>query len=408
LRTSVDVGGLRRFAVLAMGVSLASGGCGSDGGGATTTTQPTPIGYAYVTSTGSSPSTAGAVYEYAILNDFSVAPLAQASISAGLDPSAVVVTQGHVYVVNVGDGTISQYNISSDQTLTPMNPATVTNPGMHTFGARSAATVDATGSFFYVANAADDTVSQFSIAGDGQLTPLTPATVGAGIEPVAIVTTLSPVGTPAVYVVNSGSPGAAGSVSQYSLAADGTLTLLYSVAVAAGTNPSALAFNTAFSTAYVMSNCDGAQCSGSISQFTVGDSGTLTDTGTTTITGSHYDAVNLVIDQTGANAYALTNSIGVDTSNGALWQYQIGSTGALAPATPPMVSIAPVALAQTLQVNVLYVLTTNSGVNANAASTGGTINSYSVSAGGVVSLIASAKLGAPYPVSMVILFLLAP
>jgi 6-phosphogluconolactonase (cycloisomerase 2 family) len=401
--------GLRHFAVLAMGVSLALGGCGSDGGGATTTTQPTPIGYAYVTSTGSSPSTAGAVYEYAILNDFSVTPLAQASISAGINPSAVIVAQGHAYVVNVGDGTISQYSISSDQTLTPMNPATVTNPGMHTFGAgRSAATVDATGSFFYVANAADNTVSQFSIAGDGQLTPLTPATVGAGIEPVAIVTTLLPLGTPAVYVVNSGSPGAAGSVSQYSLAADGTLTLLNSAAVAAGTNPSALAFKTAFSSAYVMSNCDGAQCSGSISQFTVGDSGTLTDTGTTSTTGSHYDAVSMVVDQTGANAYALTNSMGADTSHGALWQYQIGSTGALAAATPPMVSIAPVALAQTLQVNVLYVLTTNSGVNANTASTGGTINSYSVSAAGVVSLIASAKLGAPYPVSMATLFLLAP
>src|SRR6204780_5107939 len=270
----MDIGGLRPFAVLAMAVLMASGGCGSDGSGSTTSTQPVPIGYAYVTSAGSSPSSAGAVYEYAILNNFSLTPLAQASISAGINPSAVVVAQGHGYVVNVGDGTISQYNISSDQTLTPMNPATVTNPGMHTFGAgRSAATVDATGSFFYVANAADNTVSQFSIAGDGQLPPLTPATVGAGIEPVAIVTTLLPVGTPAVYVVNSGSPGAAGSVSQYSSAADGTLMLLNSATVAAGTNPSALAFNTAFSTAYVMSNCDGAQCSGSISQFTGGARG---------------------------------------------------------------------------------------------------------------------------------------
>jgi DNA-binding beta-propeller fold protein YncE len=122
------------------------------------------------------------------MSDYSVSPLVQAAIGAGIDPAAVVVSQGHVYVVNVGDGTISQYNIASDETLMPMNPATVTNAGMHTFGvARSTATVDPTGSFLYVTNAADNTLSRFSIASDGQLSPLTPSTVATGVEPVSIV-----------------------------------------------------------------------------------------------------------------------------------------------------------------------------------------------------------------------------
>jgi hypothetical protein len=59
------------------------------------------------------------------------------------------VSQGHLYAVNLGDGTISQFTIESDNTLTPMTPIAVTNPGMHTFGTGTpgAVTVDPSGSF---------------------------------------------------------------------------------------------------------------------------------------------------------------------------------------------------------------------------------------------------------------------
>lgn len=178
----------------------------------------------------------------------------QVSISAGIDPAAVVLAQGQVYVINVGDSTISQYDVAADHSLTPMNPATVTNPGMHTLGvAPVAATIDPTGTFLYVTNAADNTLSQFSITGDGQLVPLTPATVATGVDPVAIVDAFVPDSTGAYYVVNSGAPGDTGTVSVYSSAENGTLMPLGSDTLAAGTNPSAIAINFISTNVYVMS-----------------------------------------------------------------------------------------------------------------------------------------------------------
>ncbi|MGA2396750.1 MAG: hypothetical protein ABSG30_01635 [Steroidobacteraceae bacterium] len=145
-------------------------------------------------------------------------------------------------------------------------------------------------------------------------------------------------------------------------------------------------------------------------QFSIGAGGALTDTGAIATTGSHYDAVNIVLNQSGAKVYAyvLSNAVGVDTNTGALWQYGVESSGELAAANPPMLNIGPVALAQVVQVDLLYVLTTNSGASANTASTGGNINFYSLGADGVATLTATTKISAPSPVSMGMLFLLAP
>jgi len=119
---------------------LALSGCGSGHGGAALPQNP-PMGYAYVTSAGSSSGSAGAVYEYALREDGSASPLTKPSIGAGVNPAAIAVTRngGYVYVVNAGDGSISQYAIASDSMLTAMNPAAVTNPGMHSFGVTGAA-----------------------------------------------------------------------------------------------------------------------------------------------------------------------------------------------------------------------------------------------------------------------------
>jgi hypothetical protein len=396
---------------------LALSGCGSGQSSSTNYTQPTStqpagrVAYAYVASAGPNPGSAGVIYEYAVMSDYSVSPLPQASISAGIDPAAVVLAQGYVYVVNVGDGTISQYDIAADHTLTPMNPATVTNPGMHTLGAAPvAARIDPTGSFLYVTNAADDAVSQFSISGGGQLVPLTPSTVATGVDPVAIVDALVPDSTAAYYVVNSGAAGDTGTVSAYSSGENGTLMPLGSDPLAAGTNPTAIAINDISTNVYVMSNCDGAECTGSIRQFAVGSGGALTDTGVIATTGSHYDAVDMVISQPGPNSYAyvLSNATGASTNAGALWQYGVGSTGELTPASPPMLNVGAVAVAQTMQVGLLYVLTANSRADANTGSTGGNINVYGMGADGAATLLAATKISVPHPVAIGIQALLPP
>jgi hypothetical protein len=73
-----------------------------------------------------------------------------------------------------------------------------------------------------------------------------------------------------------------------------------------------------------------------------------------------------------------------------------------------MLNTGSVAVAQVLKDASLYVLTTNSGASANGAGSGGNINVYGLGAGGVATLTAATKLVAPYPVTMGMLFLLAP
>ena len=374
--------------------------CGS---GDNSVPPPSAMFYAYVASAGSSRGAVGAIYEYGVDSPTDVAPLSQASIAAGVYPATVIVNQGNVYVVNVGDGTISQYSIAADNTLVAMNPATVTNPGMHTLGPAPASAV-INGSYFYVVNTADNTLSQFSIAENGQLTPLTPSTVATGVAPVAILSVVVPnTTTQYFYVLNSGAPGDTGTVSVFATSGgSGALTLVDSDTVTAGTNPSAITINNVFSTVDVMSTCTTAQCSGSIKEFSIGAAAALTDAGATVATGS--DAVNMVVNDGGISSYAyvISNGAGADASAGALWQYEVQSTGELAPATPPTVTIGAAAIAQYINVNSLYVLT------ANAAGNGGNINFYSLGTGGLATLDGTSTINAPYPTAMGIHVLLDP
>jgi DNA-binding beta-propeller fold protein YncE len=414
VKTSMYLRLMRLITVSPFAVLVGVSGCGAGSGSAVPPVVNPPVGFAYVTAMAASAGGAGSVYEYAVLADGSVSPLAQVSVGAGVDPAAVALDQAgrHVYVVNVGDGTVSQYNIEANNSLAPMNPPAVFNPGMKTLGVMpSAVILDPSGSFLYVANSGDDTLSQFSIGSGGQLMPLAPATVPAGIEPVSIAVSVGPSGGH-VYVANSGAgvPAGVGSVSQYSMGAGGTLTSLNPAAVSAGASPVAITIDqamTPFGTAFVMSDCDGSLCTGSITQLALGAGGELTATGGVATTGSHYDAVGMVTDQSGANAYVLTNLMGVDTDNGALWQFSVGSTGALTAANQPMLSIGPAALAQTMHVDTLYVLTSNDGIGGNPG-IGGSINCYTLGAGGLPTLAATTTLAAARPVSMAMLFLLAP
>ncbi len=384
--------------------------CGS-GGPSTGPPPPTSAnGFLYVVSAGDSPSSAGAIYTYELFID-SVAKMSPAPLPTGVSPAAIAVRDGYAYVVNVGDGTISQYGVAQDGTLTALTPATVANPGQHTLGAAHAsALIDATGSFLYVTNATDGTLSQFSIGSDGLLTPMTPSTVATGLNPVAIAQTQIVDNPSAYYVLNSGATGDTGTVSLYSSDMTGALTLQAADTVAAGTNPTAIAVDATSTMAYVVSNCDGSQCLGSIRQFAVGANGALTDTGDIVTTGSHYEAVNLAIgyaDNSDAGVYVLSNALNAGSNPGALWQYALNG-GQLAAVTPSNLSTGPVAVAQvaaTEAPDFLYVLTANS---ADATTTGGSIAFFSQEAGGTLSLTATATVDVPHPVAMGLVVLLPP
>jgi len=51
---------------------------------------------------------------------------------------------------------------------------------------------DPNGYVLYVANYGEDTVSQFTIGGTGQLTAVTPGSVATGAQPVAVAVTAGP------------------------------------------------------------------------------------------------------------------------------------------------------------------------------------------------------------------------
>ena len=215
-----------------------------------------------------------------------------------------------------------------------------------------------------------------------------------------------------MYVANSGAgvPAGVGNVSQFSMGTDGTLTPLNPATVSVAASPVAIAIDqeiAPFGTAFVMSDCGGSLCTGSITQFAVGAGGELTLGGAMATTGSHYGAVGMVTDPSGSNAYVLTNLMDVDTDKGALWQFSVANSGALSAVNQPMLSIGPTALAQTLFNSSLCVLTSNDETGGNANS-GGSINCYTLGADGLPTLAASTTLAAARPVSMAMLFLLPP
>ncbi len=123
-----------------------------------------------------------------------------------------------VYVSNYGDGTISQFRVKPNGTLTPLKPASVP---AHTFAHALAA--DARGRFLYVLSAHDWTkrdclVSQFRIGRDGRLSSLSPKTVLVPGTPSALV--VEPSGK-FVYVFTR-----EGGVAQFKTDASGRLSPL--------------------------------------------------------------------------------------------------------------------------------------------------------------------------------------
>ncbi len=189
----------------------------------------TPAGaYAYVADN----DTAGVVYQYRISpTDGSLTPLTpQPSVPAGKDPQWVAVDPSgqYVYVANTGDGSISQYIINqATGVLTPMNPATVLSGASPLFIA-----IDAKGQNAYVVNQGDSTVWQFTITG-GALAYASTVTVGTGPSSIAI----DPTGQFA-HVTNRAS--ATGTISQFAIQPNGSLTPLANPTVTVGPNPATI------------------------------------------------------------------------------------------------------------------------------------------------------------------------
>jgi 6-phosphogluconolactonase (cycloisomerase 2 family) len=97
-------------------------------------------------------------------------------------------------------------------------------------------TMDAGGKFLYTANKLDNSISMFTVNGDGSLTPLPNSPFGeTGTGPSALLIDSS---GKYMYVVNNQSPG---NLLAYSIGSDGSLTLISNSQFSTGAEPNFIA-----------------------------------------------------------------------------------------------------------------------------------------------------------------------
>jgi 6-phosphogluconolactonase (cycloisomerase 2 family) len=291
--------------------------------------------YAYVANYGSA-----SVSEYTIGTGGQLSPVGAGTVATGSYPNGVTIDPAdkHAYVANLKDSTVSQFSIGTDGVLNPLTPATVsTLPTSTGVTNPSTIAIEPYGKYAYVANFGDEvpapptgpsTITQYTVNADGTLTLNSAPTAVSGSGPNAIVFVAVSPTVEYAYVVNVGD----GTVSQYSIAPTGALTPLSPPTVASGnglttTKPFGLAVNPAGTYLYVANAGEGT-----ISQFSISPTtGALTSIGTAVASGSGVSSVT--VDATGKYVY------GTNRSTNTISQFAINTqTGVLTPMTAPTVT----------------------------------------------------------------------
>ena len=287
--------------------------------------------------------------------------------------TVTVLAAEHAYAANFGDGTISQFNVTNGGGLTKMSTATVTaGPGPFSIA------IDPSKRFAYVANYGSDThpnttVSQYTIAATGGLTPMSPAaTVPTDAGPNGVTATAN-----SVYVANYN----AGTVTQYTIQADGSLAAMATPRVPTGAGPSMVAITPSGAFAYVPNATDG-----SVSGYSVNStSGALTSLGAAYPAGTGADFV--AIDPSGKYAYV------ANSNGGSISQYAINATtGSLSPLTPATVTtINPGSIAIDPKGPYVYVA---NGTSSQNTTQGQSVSQYTIAANGALTPMTPATVAA--------------
>jgi len=259
----------------------------------------------------------GAICQYAITADGTLWPTILSSLPTPATPTSLALSpDGRSAYVTAYAGSspdlsanqVMQCSIAADGSLSPKSPAVTTG------AAPSAIAISADGKHAYVANSVDNTVTHFPVASNGTLLAAS-ATVATGAWPAAI--TLSADGNSA-YVGNENS------VSQYSIATDGTGMLSRLASLATDHGVRAIALSGDGLSAYVV--CTAIS---KVFQFSIGTGGTLSPKSPATVTtGSTPQAIALSDD--GLCAYVPCSG------DGTVWQYSIASDGTLSVLALPL------------------------------------------------------------------------
>jgi 6-phosphogluconolactonase (cycloisomerase 2 family) len=302
-------------------VITATLGSGAGAPSATSTLTVVPVGYAYVAN-----FSEDTVSQYVIGSNGALTPLATAEVSADNSPIALAAdAQGrYLYVVNNGDvgnvgnvpnGTISQYAIGLDGSLTALGSTVAT-------GKRpSAIVVHPSGRYVYVTNRDDGTVSQYAVASNGALTALSPASVAIGVvgaHGMAIHPSGSHLYVSNGYDANNPPATPPNNVSQFSIGSDGKLTAKATPTIAAGNNPFGVAVDPLGKYLYV-TNFNGD----TVSQYSIAAADGALSSRNTVDTALSDQPIAVTVDPSGKYAYVTANS------GNNVRRFGIGSDGTL-------------------------------------------------------------------------------
>ena len=340
------------------------------GGPAITSVQMTVTATIYAYATNFDDDT---VSQYQRNNDGTLSPLSLPTVSSGHQPFSISVepTGEYVYVSNWGSSNVSQYRIQSNGSLSAIGTGTVAT-GLFP----NAVTINHADSFAYVANLGDSTISQFKIGLDGQLTALSTPKVASGANPASL--TVDPTDHFA-YAANFGindptPPPGPGTISQYSIGSDGSLTPMSAPTVVSGSGPNALTIDPASKYLYVANQGDN-----NVGQYTIGAGGALTAMATPTIT-SGTRPVGITIDPTGSYVYV------ANYTDGTISQYTVGTGGALTAMSPATVAAGSGVSGLTIDPTGQYLYAANRGAT--------TVSQFVIGTGGALTPASSATVSA--------------
>ena len=166
--------------------SIGSGGVLSPVGNPTQI-GPSPLNMALTPSasflyvTGSTASDLPGIIQAFSVSSGVLTPLQGSPFETGKTPQGLAITPNgnFLYTANFGDGTISEFSIGSNGTLTPLEGS----PVGETYLGPVALLVDNSGQYLYVANKTSGNIAAYSITSSGTLALLTNSPFGAGGNP---------------------------------------------------------------------------------------------------------------------------------------------------------------------------------------------------------------------------------
>jgi len=220
------------------------------------------------------------------------------------------------------DGSVLQYTVHPDGALSLKSPPLV--PTGRPEPTDLAVSPD--GRNVYVPSDEDtgSSVSQYTISADGTLSPKSPPTVPTREFPGGLA--VSP-DSRSVYVAGSNGTGLPGAISQFSVGGDGSLSPKSPPAIPAAGQPSDVAVSPDGKSAYVVSGAR-ASPNGSVLQYAVGSDGALTPMSPASVAAD--TPVRIALNPDG-------NSVYVTDGNGSILQYTRAVDGTLSPKSPPTV-----------------------------------------------------------------------